>query len=349
MERYNRAYLRFADRFCQSISCKPSDTSDLDPPTESWHQVADCFRRLRLARERGWQAPTAELTRRLQAECRYLINRLQSAVERANALLTSRPRPRVSDVFRELVALDEEFDEVECDVAKGTLAVTTAPITLEDFQLGRFQIVLELEHVHSYSPYCVIAQQPNPAAKSESITHPHVRDEHLCEGRGHDAIRAALEGGRLHDFFLLVSQVLHTYARGEAYAELDDWGGVRCADCDTVTSEATRRECPECEARICEDCGCDCQSCNQDFCQQCSARCGGCREWNCSACLRECPGCHNSFCPSCFERDLCVACYEDDCHDDDESQDAAADQAVVVPPADAAVQPHGLGQAAVPA
>ena len=39
---------------------------------------------------------------------------------------------------------------------------------------------------------------------------------------------------RLYDFFLLVSQLLHTYGRGSAYVELDDWDGDRLA-----TSAAT--------------------------------------------------------------------------------------------------------------
>ena len=40
------------------------------------------------------------------------------------------------------------------------------------------------------------------------------------------AIQAALAECRLHDFFLLVSQLLHTYGRGSAYVELDNWDGV---------------------------------------------------------------------------------------------------------------------------
>ena len=38
--------------------------------------------------------------------------------------------------------------------------------------------------------YRVIALDPHPATKSESITHPHVQDERLCEGEGHAAIAA---------------------------------------------------------------------------------------------------------------------------------------------------------------
>lgn len=295
MDRYNRAYLRFADRFFQNIAAKLPDTSDLDPPTESWQQLAQCFRRMNLARERGWRGPARELAVQLESEFHCLTSQLQSAVERAKALATSRPHPQASDVFREIAALDEEFDEVVCDVRAGTLTVTTEPITLEDLELGRFQIVLELEGVNSYTPYRIIALDPNPAAKCESITHPHVRDEHLCAGNGYDAIRSALEQGRLYDFFVLVSRVLHTYARGEAYSELNDWHGVRCADCDAATSEESRRACPECEAWICEDCGHACQSCDQDCCGQCAAQCPRCRQWHCPACFHHCDGCHEDI------------------------------------------------------
>ena len=349
MHGYNRAFFRYADRFCQRIGRKSSDSRDLSPPGEAWQSVHDCFGRLNQARERGWQGPVQELTVRLESECRDLKIQVQSAVERAKLLATCGPSPQASDVFREIAALDEEFDDVECDVRAGTLAVTTGPITLEDLKLGRFQVVLELQGVNSYTPYRVIALDPNPAAKCESITHPHVRDEHLCAGHGYDAIRSALEQGRLYDFFMLINRVLHTYARGEAYSELNDWHWVRCADCDATSSEESRRECPECEAWICEDCGHVCQSCDQDCCGQCAAQCPRCRQWHCPACFQHCGGCHEDICPSCMEGDLCASCYEDDCDAETDNQDTVTNTTTSIPSTSVAVQSYGLGQAAVPA
>ena len=56
--------------------------------------------------------------------------------------------------------------------------------------------------------YRVVALDPHPAGSDESVTHPHVRDEQLCAGDAAAAIRSALAGGRICDFFLLVRSVL---------------------------------------------------------------------------------------------------------------------------------------------
>ena len=82
--------------------------------------------------------------------------------------------------------------------------------------LGPFEIRLDWGSLSDPNPYSVVALDPNSAASNDEVTHPHVKDEHLCEGEGHSAIRAALAECRLLDFFMLVSQVLHTYGQGSA-------------------------------------------------------------------------------------------------------------------------------------
>ena len=142
-----------------------------------------------------------------------------------------------------------------------------------------------------HQPYRVVARDPNPAARNDSVTHPHVQDEMLCEGDGRSAIRAALAQGRIFDFFLLVSQVLHTYARGSAYVEMDDWSGVSCSDCGTTMSP--------------DDSYC-CQRCGSELCGDCRRSCAGCEESHCSGCLSQCPECEMDFCRGCLE--VCPGC-----------------------------------------
>ena len=122
------------------------------------------------------------------------------------------------------MALKGEFTNLDIDIKAHEVAVTTDKITLEDVLLGEFEIRLKWDCIgRVQKPYRVIARDPHPAAKNEDVTHPHVQDEHLCEGEGQTAIAAAIAEGRLYDFFLLVSQVLHTYGRGSAYVALDRW------------------------------------------------------------------------------------------------------------------------------
>jgi len=120
------------------------------------------------------------------------------------------------------IYLPEEFEEVSIDLDEHALSVTTDCIVLEYMSFGRFEIRLDWRRLGDAQPYRVVALDSNPAAKSEDITHSHVQDEQACEGEGRAAIRAALAECRLYDFYLLVSQLLHTYGRGSAYVELDD-------------------------------------------------------------------------------------------------------------------------------
>jgi len=110
----------------------------------------------------------------------------------------------------------------------------TEPITLEDVYLGPFRIQLELNkdirlssvealsELYQGGAYHVIALEPNLAATDASVNHPHVSNERLCEGDGYAPIRAALEQGRLCDFFTLVRSILNTYSPDSPYVRLDD-------------------------------------------------------------------------------------------------------------------------------
>ena len=109
----------------------------------------------------------------------------------------------------------DEFEAVDIDLGEHELSVTTDRIVLEGINLGSFKIRLDWHLLGFSSAYRVMALDPNPAAKNEDITHPHVQDGNLCEGEGRSAVQAALEECRLYDFFLLVSRLLHTYGRGK--------------------------------------------------------------------------------------------------------------------------------------
>jgi hypothetical protein len=200
-------------------------------PDYAWNEIVKLRRQLELVRRRGWQGAakriSEDLTDALESFHRQLENTLR--------VCQSRPAPRsdstAADIFRDLLALQGEFEQLEIDLEGHTLSVTTDPIRLEDRYFGPFEIRLDWEQLGSPSPYYVVALDPHPAAKNQDVTHPHVQDEQLCEGEGRAAVRAALTEGRLHDFFLLVSQTLHTYGEGSAYVELEHWDGIPCDDC----------------------------------------------------------------------------------------------------------------------
>ena len=145
-----------------------------------------------------------------------------------------------------------------------------------------------------------MALDPNPAATNEAVTHPHVNDETVCEGDGQARIRRALGEGRLFDFFVMVDRILHTYAPGRAFVELDQWYGRSCHDCGysmdedeplhlrrvrradlpgllqllyrTVTESAApaaETSCARCDDICCTDCLTTCQICRKRVCSDC--------------------------------------------------------------------------------
>jgi hypothetical protein len=217
-------------------------------------------------------------------------------------------------LIEELDALEGEFGDIDFDASKSTISVVTEPITLEDIYLGPFKIQLELsklDHLYYSSPYFVIALEPNPATTDDSVTHPHVSSEKLCEGDGSAAIRAALEEGRICDFFTLVRSILNTYSPDSPYVSLDNWNGTACYDCGcTVTSEDSYY-CEHCEHDYCGECSTYCRRCEETVCLGCSGQCSHCQEMLCRNCVSKCEECGELFCESCLKDDLCPNCREE--------------------------------------
>jgi hypothetical protein len=137
---------------------------------------------------------------------------------------------------------------------------------------------------------------------------PAVQSDALCEGEGSDAIRRALDEGRLHDFFCIVDQILRTYNSGSAYVQLDDWNGVNCRSCgDTVDSDQAL-SCSNCETELCMECSTCCDSCCERYCEECTSSCESCGNDTCKMCLKSCDDCGESFCPSCLSEGTCDDC-----------------------------------------
>ncbi|MEI8373292.1 MAG: hypothetical protein WCJ35_10725 [Planctomycetota bacterium] len=280
-------------------------------PDYSWNHLQQLKRNITRARERGWHLAAQSLLGTLPDACRDLQRDLEASLQ----TLATHTRPRLptnaSAIYQDLRALQGEFDKVEIDLTAHELTVTTETIELEGVLLGEFQIKLYWTDIGQTShPYRVVALDPNPAARREDVTHPHVQDEQLCEGDGRAAIAAALAESRFYDFFLLVNQVLHSYGEGSAYVELSDWDGTPCADCGTSVSDDDRYYCHRCDSTLCDSCSSNCQGCDNSHCTSCLQACADCGELYCSSCLKACPVCRKRFCPDCRQEGLCTTCYE---------------------------------------
>jgi hypothetical protein len=145
----------------------------------------------------------------------------------------------------------------------------------------------------------------------DATTHPHVNDERLCPGEGRKAIHAALAEGRLFDFFTVVDRILHTYARGAAYVELNRWHGIPCRDCDDTIGEDESYTCGRCSETVCGNCSLSCESCSESLCSGCAERCERCEARHCSGCLSPCVRCRRDVCSSCADEGVCETCLEE--------------------------------------
>jgi hypothetical protein len=312
-----------------------------------WEELTGTIRRLELVRGKGWRAATESLISQLDVDAASLsrqLDRFRNGLPK-NPASQQILSPR--EIGADIVALEQEFEEVELDLKEKKLAVVTSSIELEDIYLGPFRIVLEWGALGSGGCYEVLAEDPHPADSNDDVTHPHVSGSQLCEGEGSTAIHKALAQGRLLDFFVLVRQILETYNPGSAYVALSRWnGGVDCSDCGYSMDEDSSYGCNRCGASVCGDCHNTCAACDEWTCGGCSLSCHECHETCCRGCLKPHPQTRMLTCPTCLQKG------EDP--DDDEqtpAENSSGEPLAIGKPESPAAEDHSLclAEAAVPA
>jgi hypothetical protein len=324
MEQPMRELWRAALLIRQGIIERRADAKAIRLPEGPWSDCASTWRQIQIASARGWHRASVQLRGQLLRQVDYVRNYLHQVSLELQELRSAGTLPREGEIYHELLALQAEFDDVQCDFDAGELCVTTPSVTFEGVYLGPFQIRLDWSRLDGSTAYRIVALEPNPAASNDSVTHPHVSDEQLCEGDGRQAIRAALDEGRLFDFFLLVGRIVATYASGRAYVEMSHWCGSPCNGCDASMPEEDRCICAACDETYCPDCMVACRHCDQDFCVGCSTRCAICEQAVCGGCQQRCPNCGNSVCPDCVTDGTCDHCREEE--EEDEAVDSSPDE-----------------------
>ena len=343
IDRFKRRAIRAALRIHEHLSSTGRLTGLVQLPADQWDHTNGLLRQLELSLRRGWRAASDSLYLDLE----YALQRLRSECDACHANL---PRSTVAkglappgEIVADILALDAEFDGLTINLEENLLQAQTNPIVLENTALGRFRIELRWELIGKQRAYEVIAETPNTPENDQEVTHPHVRDQLLCEGEGAAPIRRALAEGRLLDFFALVRQVLETYNPGSAYVELGRWNGVACKDCGYIMPGDDHGVCDRCDDALCSECSIGCCRCDRYICSGCSTTCEVCERSLCESCLQS-DHSGRLLCPTCFEEAL-EEPDDDLCSEEDASSEAA------VCPAGAAVAPDALclGEAPVPA
>ncbi len=276
----------------------------IELPIAAWQQCQVLHRKMRRSTQRGWQLAAERLQRDLRLAVGRLRDNLTELDRRLGPSNEESGRASINDIYADLVALHEEFEDVSVDRRKRAISVTTEAIELDGVYLGPFQIRLDWNDLSEGHPnnYRVIALDAHPAAANDSVTHPHVQDEAVCEGEGREPIRKALQQGRLLDFFMIVANLLRTYNSDGPFVSLADWHDVECADCGTMICEDERWTCENCAATVCGDCYDNCPGCDGNFCNECVTRCECCDENHCGDCIKPCSCCRAELCPNCLDK-----------------------------------------------
>jgi hypothetical protein len=282
-------------------------------PRMAWQYCDDYLRQISRARERGWYLAAANRERDLRYEVARVRAELAEIEQQLGTAPTTDKVVPAAEVYRDLVGLGAEFEDWSFDRCERTVSVTTAPIELEGIYLGPFMIRLHWDRVRGAGAdtYQVLALDPRPAATRDDVTHPHVRQEELCEGEGRLPIRRALAEGRLLDFFLLVSNLLNSYNAESPFVSLADWFAESCADCGTFVNRDERYVCSACERSLCDECQLSCGGCGDSFCSDCLGPCEGCHDQYCQSCLQRCGECRALRCHDCLDdQERCNDCHE---------------------------------------
>jgi len=311
MNPFQRTALRAAILIHECHTQRGLPATRIHLPEYAWSNLLRLTRRIERARERGWQAAAQILSgdlpdafRQLEREVALAVRSTETAARRLNP-------PLPGEIYADLLAVKAEFGGLDIDLAEQEISVTTDPIVLEDIHLGAFRICLDWQALgHEAQPYRVVALDPNPASRDETVTHPHVQDERLCEGHGRAAIASALAECRLQDFFGLVASLLHNYGRGAAYVELDCWFGLACDGCGAHVDEEDRSCCEACQDMVCSACSGSCAGCDAMCCSGCLRGCASCGDEYCARCLKTCPVCRKPHCADCREDNLCRSCHD---------------------------------------
>lgn len=341
MPAINKALMRLAVAIHSQLAGHRTSEPLFELPSHSWECCTDLVRQIRRAQLRGWHLAANSLKQDLS----YPVSTVQVELASLHQQLTRHPGTEhvatASDVYEDLAALGDEFEELDFDLKARRLSITTESIVLDGVYLGPFEIRWNWARGASGSDphYRVIAKDAHPAQSRENVTHPHVSDETLCEGDGKHGIRRALAEGRLLDFFTLVAGVLRNYNPESPFVELALWCGTNCSDCGALVDEDYSYSCHKCGDTICGECETVCGGCDDSCCSSCIGICAACEENFCRRCLKTCEGCHRHVCSGCLdELERCTKCHEE------ESESENNEPAVT----GATIQSHSLVEAIIP-
>ena len=160
---FDRLLWRAADQIHDRLNPGNLPLTDLLVPETSWSHWQVCLHRISRARNRRWTGAVETVRQQALETLTELRARLEDC---RNALTLHSDKVGVSsvgDIYRDLVALRDEFPQVAVEFSNGSVSVTTEPVVLEGMDLGPFEIKL------SWTEACApLRRRHAPPCRSQS-------------------------------------------------------------------------------------------------------------------------------------------------------------------------------------
>ena len=173
MPTINKSLLRLAVAIRAELDAHSSRRRLIELPTSAWDRCALLVRQIRRAELRGWHLAAAELSMDLRYALPSVESQLAEIVRDLPPRAISETTARTSDIYHDLVALEDEFEEIDYDRNGGWLSVTTEPLELEGIYLGPFEIRLDWRRDENSLPR---HRQGSSSARVARERHPSARD-----------------------------------------------------------------------------------------------------------------------------------------------------------------------------
>jgi len=248
---------------------------------------------------------------RIENSIRRIVREEETCLEESEKHLENKRRPyTVKDIYKDLIALEEQYDLCLSDGKANTTVFTVRieEVEIEGLLLGPF--VIRFDFINNN--YNIVSE--GICSFREEYPHPHVSDGgELCTGEGALPLSSALKEGRLYDFFTTIETILETYDPEGSYCTIEGWfNSSECYECEASLNQDTEHYCKECEQHVfCEDCLCYCKCCEGAICERCISECERCSEKLCPGCIKSCSSCSDEICNNCLSS--CDKCGEECC------------------------------------
>lgn len=297
---FNKAFWKAASRICEANT---DGESELKRRIERYHESAAELSKLLnlislhedLVLKKGggrFRPPLYEALGSVESAIRRIYRQAVKSEEKWAA--ERKPtKDSVGSVYKDILALNEEFGPAEVNLKSGWIRFLTDPISLHsveydrDVDLGSFKVHLPMDDPRSFSIISVDEVEP---LSSDHYFHPHVSDEVLCEGAAKDPLNNLFKCNRIYDAVGVIVSTLNTYNPDSPHCCLENWIGEECSECGDTMS---RNGFYYCEA----NCG------KRRICGDCTIRCSD--GYYCTDCTYECASCGNRHRNG---RSVCVHC-----------------------------------------